>query len=42
MDTVQEIENQKQFIEKVKEINQSKKLKYTILTFGCHRLYKVN
>ena len=35
MDTVQEIENQKQFIEKVKEINQSKKLKYTILTFGC-------
>ena len=35
MDTIQEIENQKQFIEKVKEINQSKKLKYTILTFGC-------
>ena len=35
MDTIQEIKNQKQFIEKVKEINQSKKLKYTILTFGC-------
>ena len=35
MDTVQEIEKQKQFIEKVKEINQNKKLKYTILTFGC-------
>lgn len=35
MDTIQEIENQKQFIEKVKIINESKKLKYTILTFGC-------
>ena len=35
MDTVQEIEKQKQFIEKVKEINLNKKLKYTILTFGC-------
>ena len=35
MDPIQEIENQKQFIEKVKEINQNKKLKYTILTFGC-------
>ena len=35
MDTIQEIENQKQFIEKIQEINKSKKLKYTILTFGC-------
>ena len=35
MDTIQEIENQKQFIEKVKELNQNKQLKYNILTFGC-------
>lgn len=35
MDTILEIENQKQFIEKIKIINESKKLKYTILTFGC-------
>ena len=35
MDTMQEIENQKEFIEKVKRINENEKLKYTILTFGC-------
>ena len=35
MDTTQEIENQKQYIEQVKNINQGKNLKYTILTFGC-------
>ena len=35
MDTKQEIENQKQFIEKVQKINQGKKLKYAILTMGC-------
>ena len=35
MDTIQEIENQKQYIEQVKNINQGKNLKYTILTFGC-------
>jgi len=35
MDTLQEIENQKQYIEQVRDINQNKNLKYTILTFGC-------
>lgn len=35
MDTKQEIENQKQFIEKVRKINQGKNLKYAILTMGC-------
>ena len=35
METAQEIEKQKQYIEKVKEINQSKELKYYILTMGC-------
>ena len=30
-----EIELQKEYIEKVKNINKNKKLKYTILTFGC-------
>ena len=35
METVQEIEKQKQYIEKVKEINQGKELKYVILTMGC-------
>ena len=29
------IENQKQFIEKVKNINAGKNLKYTIFTMGC-------
>ena len=35
MNTVQEIENQKEYIKKVEKINQNKILKYTILTFGC-------
>ena len=35
MGTAQEIEKQKQYIEKVKEINEGKKLKYYILTMGC-------
>lgn len=35
MDTKQEIKNQKQFIEKVRKINQGKNLKYAILTMGC-------
>ena len=35
METVQEIEKQKQYIEKVKEINKNKNLKYYILTMGC-------
>ena len=30
-----EIEEQKQYMKKVKEINQNKILKYTILTMGC-------
>ena len=30
-----EIENQKQYIKKIKEINKSKQLKYYILTMGC-------
>lgn len=30
-----EIENQKQYIEKVKKINENKKLTYAILTMGC-------
>ena len=35
MDTKQEIQNQKQFIEKVQKINQEKNLKYAMLTMGC-------
>ena len=35
METAQEIEKQKQYIEKVKEINAGKDLKYFILTMGC-------
>ena len=35
METSQEIEKQKQYIEKLKEINQGKVLKYYILTMGC-------
>ena len=34
-DTDIEIENQKQYIEKVKKINETKNLTYTILTMGC-------
>ncbi len=35
METKQEIEKQKQYIEKVQEINKEKQLKYYILTMGC-------
>ena len=35
MQTSKEIEVQKQYIEKVKDINKGKKLKYFILTMGC-------
>ena len=35
MDEAIEIEKQKQYIQKIKEINQEKNLKYTILTLGC-------
>ena len=35
METKQEIENQKKYIEKVKEINLNKNKKYYILTMGC-------
>ena len=35
MDTKQEIEKQKEYIEKVKEINKNSNLKYNILTMGC-------
>ena len=35
METKQEIKIQKEYIEKVKGINQNKKLKYSILTMGC-------
>ena len=35
METKKEIEEQKQYIEKVKQINENKTLKYTILTMGC-------
>ena len=35
METTQEIEKQKQYIEKVKNINKNKNLKYYILTMGC-------
>ena len=35
MDTKQEIEKQKEYIEKVKKINKNSNLKYNILTMGC-------
>ena len=35
MNTNQEIEKQKQYMEKVKNIIKGKNLKYTILTMGC-------
>ena len=35
MDAIQEIENQRKIIQKVKTINENQNLKYTILTFGC-------
>ena len=35
METLKEIEKQKEYIEQVKKINQNKNLKYSILTMGC-------
>ena len=35
LNTEQEVTMQSKFIEKVKEINNDKKLKYSILTMGC-------
>ena len=35
METIQEIEKQKQYIKKIKENNEGKSLKYFILTMGC-------
>ena len=35
METAQEIEKQKQYIQQIKEINENKDLKYFILTMGC-------
>ena len=35
MDTSSEVKMQKQYIEKVKQINQGINLKYHILTMGC-------
>lgn len=35
MNTSKEIEEQKQYIEKIKKINENKTLKYIILTMGC-------
>ena len=35
MNTANEIEKQEQYIKKIKETNQNKNLKYTILTMGC-------
>ena len=36
IDTNREIELQKEYMNKVKEINEGKDLKYQILTMGCH------
>ena len=35
METKKEIEKQREYIEKIKEINKNRKLKYSILTMGC-------
>ena len=35
METVQEIKQQQEYIEKIKNTNKDKKLKYSILTMGC-------
>ena len=35
MTQIQEIEQQKQYIQKVAKFNENRNLKYTILTFGC-------
>ena len=41
MNEKQEIEIQKQYIEKVSNLIQNKNLKYTILTMGCQLFGKV-
>ena len=35
MDTTNEVKVQEEYIEKLKERNEGKKLKYNILTMGC-------
>ena len=35
MDTINEVKKQEVYIEKIKEINKGKTLKYHILTMGC-------
>ena len=35
MEPIEEIKLQKEFIEKVKQLNNGKELKYNILTMGC-------
>ena len=35
MTEIEEIENQKQYMEKVKDLIKEKNLKYTIFTMGC-------
>lgn len=35
MNTIKEVEEQKEYIEKVKELNRNKEMKYLILTMGC-------
>ena len=35
MDTVNDVERQEKYIEKVKKLNKDKNLKYNILTMGC-------
>ena len=35
MDTIKEVKKQEEYIEKIKELNQGKTLKYHILTMGC-------
>ena len=35
MNEIEEIEKQKQYIKKVEDLNKNKKLKYSIMTFGC-------
>lgn len=35
MSTIKEVEEQKEYIKKIKEINKNKNLKYNILTMGC-------
>ena len=37
METSNEIKNQKEYIQKVKKVNENKKLKYSILTMGCQQ-----